>query len=390
MKVGALIPARIGSKRLPKKNIKILGGKPLICWTIDVLLEADFFSDITVSTESSEIEDIIRTYYPEKKVNILKRPQILAGDNSSLSDVLFQYLETNQDIEWYGLFLPTFPFRKKEKLIEAYTQILSRYPWRVESISQDEYSTLDYYYPVADGVKRFFRAQPFYCTLNRPAYILANRNCPEKMWGRFGLSINERTYKLHISRKEYLDIDTEEQFHLAEKIADGYQIQQKPILEYETDHWYIVAPKGLNISKFINYIPEKTLTDLSQPTIILENASPSLTFLRLFDGNTRGAWTGSEAYSYLVSQEVQKTGNMSLIPKHFYHTPHYRLLRKYKSETITNFLVDSDMRGVIYGSGTGTGTESIIKSQNIIMYDDLKQQDFYIPPFSIVKNTSPK
>ena len=125
MKIGALVPARLGSKRLKKKNIKLLEGRPLVCWTLDVLLHSEVFSDVTVSTESDEVADVVRQYYSEKDVGILKRPEALAGDDALLTEVHRHYLDHRSQMEWSGLFMPTYPFRNVEKIREACNQILT-------------------------------------------------------------------------------------------------------------------------------------------------------------------------------------------------------------------------------------------------------------------------
>ena len=58
----AIIPARSGSKRLPRKNILDLAGKPLIAWTIEAALESKYIDRIVVSTDSKEISSISRKY----------------------------------------------------------------------------------------------------------------------------------------------------------------------------------------------------------------------------------------------------------------------------------------------------------------------------------------
>ena len=58
MSILALIPARGGSKGIPRKNIKELCGKPLIAWSIEVALNADFVDHVVVSTDDEEIADI--------------------------------------------------------------------------------------------------------------------------------------------------------------------------------------------------------------------------------------------------------------------------------------------------------------------------------------------
>ena len=58
MKLLALIPARGGSKRLPGKNIRIVGGKPLINWSVDVCRDVNYISNVMVSTDDNTIRQI--------------------------------------------------------------------------------------------------------------------------------------------------------------------------------------------------------------------------------------------------------------------------------------------------------------------------------------------
>lgn len=117
MRILAVIPARGGSKRLPGKNIRMLGDKPLIVWSIDAAKGIPEICDILVSTDSSEIAEIC------KKSGVLVpwlRPAELATDTASSVDVAIHALD------WYeskygtvdGLLLlqPTSPFRTKETI----------------------------------------------------------------------------------------------------------------------------------------------------------------------------------------------------------------------------------------------------------------------------------
>lgn len=116
-KILVLIPARGGSKRLPGKNIRLLGGKPLIAWTIDIVKDTPDICDILVSTDDLDIADVARAagaYVP------WLRPAELATDMASSVDVALHALD------WYegergavdGLLLlqPTSPFRRQETI----------------------------------------------------------------------------------------------------------------------------------------------------------------------------------------------------------------------------------------------------------------------------------
>lgn len=115
MKILAFIPARGGSKRVPGKNTRSLGGKPLIDWSIDVAKEALGICDILVSTDSEEIAGVARQ---AGALVPWLRPASLATDAASSVDVALHALD------WYetekgvvdGLLLlqPTSPFRSRE------------------------------------------------------------------------------------------------------------------------------------------------------------------------------------------------------------------------------------------------------------------------------------
>lgn len=112
-----IIPARGGSRGVPRKNIRLLGGKPLIAYTIEASLESDLDRTI-VSTEDEEIAAIARDYGAE--VPFLRPKELATDEASSLSVVLhaLQYLEKEEGY-YPGIiaFLqPTSPFRTHEQI----------------------------------------------------------------------------------------------------------------------------------------------------------------------------------------------------------------------------------------------------------------------------------
>ncbi len=121
MNILAIITARKGSKRLKKKNIKILGKKPLINWTIDFAKNINLFDDILVTTDDVEIINIA------KKKNIIApwiRPKKLSTDKaSSYSAVIHAlrwYEKNKKKIDCICLLQPTSPFRSKKNLNDAF------------------------------------------------------------------------------------------------------------------------------------------------------------------------------------------------------------------------------------------------------------------------------
>ncbi len=87
-KILAVIPARGGSKGIPRKNIRLLAGKPLIAYSIQTALKSKYVDDVVVSTEDEEIAEISKNYGLE----IVKRPMDLAKDDVPLDPVIFHAL----------------------------------------------------------------------------------------------------------------------------------------------------------------------------------------------------------------------------------------------------------------------------------------------------------
>lgn len=115
-----LIPARGGSKGLPRKNIKLLLGKPLITWTIEQALASKYLDRVVVSTDDKEIAEVSKKY--GAKVPFM-RPKELSADASPTSDVIlhalnwFQKREENYD--YVVLLESTSPLRETNDIDEC-------------------------------------------------------------------------------------------------------------------------------------------------------------------------------------------------------------------------------------------------------------------------------
>ena len=120
MKILALIPARGGSKRLPGKNIKLLGDLPLIAWTIHAVQKSACCSDIVVSTDDPTIERVSREF--GATVPWL-RPAHLSSDTASSVDVALHALDwyeaENGHVDGVLFLQPTSPFRTAETIALA-------------------------------------------------------------------------------------------------------------------------------------------------------------------------------------------------------------------------------------------------------------------------------
>jgi pseudaminic acid cytidylyltransferase len=86
----AIIPARGGSKRIPRKNIRSFCGKPIIAWSIEAARTSDLFDHIVVSTDDAEIADVARAYGAEVP---FMRPPELSDDHAGTSDVVVHAID---------------------------------------------------------------------------------------------------------------------------------------------------------------------------------------------------------------------------------------------------------------------------------------------------------
>ena len=116
----AIVPARGGSKRLPRKNVLPLGGKPLIAWTIDTAQESGCFVDILVSTDD---EDIAQTARERGALVPWLRPAELATDTARSIDVVLHALDWYErergEVAGIMLLQPTSPFRSANTIRAA-------------------------------------------------------------------------------------------------------------------------------------------------------------------------------------------------------------------------------------------------------------------------------
>ena len=99
------------------------------------------------------------------------------------------------------------------------------------------------------------------------------------------------------------------------------------------------------------------LEDRTQPILVLEDAHPPMSFYRICDGNVRSYWISHEAPTFLDSDKVRRTGNMSYMRGHYQHSAGYRFLRKHFAGSPGNNYVDSDMWGILAGTGLGVGED---------------------------------
>ena len=226
MKILVIIPARGGSKRVYNKNIKILGGDPLINWTINIAKNIPEICEIMVSTDDPAIA------FVAKKAGACipwLRPDSLATDTAESADVAIHalnwYEAEHGKVDGILLLQPTSPFRKKSTVIQGIELFIANNKRSVIGVS-----------PVQDHPLWTFKLEKGYLTPflinNRlrirsqdlePAFIVNGGFylvSPTKL-RRHRSFMEKRPIPLIIeSPKEALDIDTEWDFKLAELLLN--------------------------------------------------------------------------------------------------------------------------------------------------------------------------
>jgi len=117
----ALVPARSGSKRLPGKNVRMLGDKPLLIWSLEACVRSPSVSEVLLSTDSQEYWELAQQYIKSDKLSLDYRSPEEAGDQVKI----FDYLKESTDKIFgdregdFMLCLPTMPLRSHEHIEQA-------------------------------------------------------------------------------------------------------------------------------------------------------------------------------------------------------------------------------------------------------------------------------
>lgn len=125
----AIIPARGGSKRIPRKNIKEFLGKPIIAYSIEAALSSKLFDVVMVSTDDEEIAEVARKYGAEVP---FMRSKENSDDYATTNDVLFEvlneYKKLGMEFDIMACIYPTAPFVSAERLRQAFNTMEKHHP----------------------------------------------------------------------------------------------------------------------------------------------------------------------------------------------------------------------------------------------------------------------
>ena len=218
----AIIPARGGSKGIPQKNIKNLGGIPLILWTIKAARNAKCIDEIIVSTDDPDIQQI--SVNAGVRAPFL-RDKKLAQDDSLRNDVIKDVLDRFPGFDYMIFLQPTSPFRKSEQIDDAFihmfqngflscVSVKEQHPSPHCIFSLEENNKLS---PILKAPKNTNRqqAKSFYI-LNGAIYISSvpsflNSTEPDPL-------LNSAGCAYVMNEEDSMDLDTHIQWKVAEQI----------------------------------------------------------------------------------------------------------------------------------------------------------------------------
>lgn len=219
-KILAIVPARGGSKGVPRKNVRLVGGKPLIAWTIIAAREAKRVDRVILSSDDPEIIATARDWHCEVP---FVRPAELASDTASMLDVVHHAVAScGQDSDWIVLLQPTSPLRSAEDIDMAVAACERSGAPACVTVTLADKSPFWMFFrepsghmkPVIDDARSLaYRRQdlpPIY-TLNGAVYV-ARR---EWLTGRRSF-LSEQTICHVMPRDRSLDVDTEHDISLVE------------------------------------------------------------------------------------------------------------------------------------------------------------------------------
>ena len=220
----AVIPARGGSKGVPRKNIKELAGKPLISYTIESAIKSNIFEKVIVSTDNNEIAQVALQCGAEIP---FIRPVEISGDMVSSDDVVIHaldfYKKQGVDFEIVCKLQPTSPLRNGEHIKQAYAMFCEQNADFVVSVCECEHSPLwsgilgencSMKEFIKDEVKRKCRQElPVFYRLNGAIYM---GKTDEFCKNRSFLGLNSYAYIME--QKVSVDIDSWLDFLIAEVI----------------------------------------------------------------------------------------------------------------------------------------------------------------------------
>ena len=218
----AIIPARGGSKRLPRKNILDLCGKPLIAYTIEAALKSKYIDKVIVSSDDDEILNISLNFGAET----IKRPVELASDTATTFDAIKHTIDNFEKYDYIVLLQPTSPLRNEKHIDEAIELLEEKQADAIVSVCEMDHSPLwSNTLPKDGNMNNFLRDEVLnkrsqdlekYYRVNGAVYICKT----DKLLENKSFFLKDNIFAYIMDRKSSIDIDEEIDFLFAQRVIE--------------------------------------------------------------------------------------------------------------------------------------------------------------------------
>ncbi len=230
MKIDAIIPARAGSKGLYKKHTVLIGGKPLLEYTIEAAYNASSIRDIYLTTDDTEL---IERYEKDKRVRVIERPRYLSTDDASLKNVFkhaLRFIGRDKMPDLLAILLPTAPFRTSRHIDEA-VKFANSIPAfdSVASVTRLKSSPVGGFFlskdgrakPLLKGSYRWYRRQdqPRVYRLNGAIWLIPVK----RLHALNNLLLSNRSYAFEMDEASGVDIDTQHDVVVSEAMLSFHK-----------------------------------------------------------------------------------------------------------------------------------------------------------------------
>lgn len=227
----AVIPARGGSKRIPRKNIREFCGKPMLAWSIEAALQSHCFDQVIVSTDDGEIADVAQQYGATVP---FMRPAALSDDHTGTIPVIRHAIEwievnTQRQPDVVCCLYATAPFVEAEDLCKGLSTL-------VETGSDYAFSVTSYAFPIQRAIRltpegRVSMFNPEHFNTRSQDLEEAYHDAGQFYWGRAEAWKEGRmifasgSAPVHLPRHRVQDIDTAEDWERAQWMFESWRAQ---------------------------------------------------------------------------------------------------------------------------------------------------------------------
>ena len=236
MDIAAFIPARAGSKGIPRKNMIDLNGKPLLKYSFDAAKNSRFINRILLSTDDEEFAE----YGKENGIDILMRPDELANDTALIKDVIRYHLldlaKSGYEPDIFILLQPTSPLRTEKHIDEALKGLIDD-PEADAVVSlvevPHEYLPMKIMKTVDDGSVKFYQEDgEKFVTRQTMPHLYARNGAAiyavyTKVFLETGSLYGTRCIPYFMKEEESIDIDSYFELFLVESIMKYYDSWHK-------------------------------------------------------------------------------------------------------------------------------------------------------------------